>query len=52
MNYQPRIDGLRAIAVWAVIIYHANLTISGFSLFSGGYLGVDIFFCNIWLFNY
>lgn len=44
MNYQPRIDGLRAIAVWAVIIYHANLTISGFSLFSGGYLGVDIFF--------
>ena len=37
--YRPEIDGLRAIAVVAVILFHA-----GFSLFEGGYVGVDIFF--------
>lgn len=37
-------DGLRALSVLAVIIYHANLNVFGFSLFSGGYLGVDVFF--------
>ncbi|MCC5810478.1 MAG: acyltransferase, partial [Ectothiorhodospiraceae bacterium] len=39
MTYRPEIDGLRAIAVLAVILFHA-----GFSLFSGGYVGVDVFF--------
>ncbi|MBC7006718.1 acyltransferase [Photobacterium sp. BZF1] len=38
-NYRPDIDGLRAIAVLSVIFFH-----SGFSFFSGGYVGVDIFF--------
>ncbi len=39
MKYQSHIDGLRAIAVLVVIFFHA-----GFSGFSGGYVGVDVFF--------
>src|SRR5690554_2789601 len=39
MQYRREIDGLRAIAVLPVILFHA-----GFSWFSGGYVGVDVFF--------
>ncbi|MDA8533256.1 acyltransferase [Candidatus Pelagibacter bacterium] len=44
LKYRPEIDTLRAIAVLAVIIYHANFYLFGNLVFSGGYLGVDIFF--------
>jgi len=39
MDYRKEIDGLRALAVLPVIFNHA-----GFELFSGGFVGVDIFF--------
>ena len=42
--YYPHIDGLRAIAVIAVIFYHADFKINNEKILSGGFLGVDIFF--------
>jgi len=39
IRYIPAIDGLRAIAVIAVMLYHL-----GFSWIPGGFLGVDLFF--------
>ena len=44
MRNRPEIDGLKAIAVGAVILYHAEITIFGHQPFSGGFIGVDIFF--------
>jgi peptidoglycan/LPS O-acetylase OafA/YrhL len=39
ISYQPALDGLRAFAVSAVILYHLSYTWA-----AGGYLGVDAFF--------
>lgn len=39
MSYRPDIDGLRAVAIIFVVIYHAFP-----KLLPGGYIGVDIFF--------
>ena len=39
MDYRREIDGLRALAVLPVILFHA-----GFKIFSGGFVGVDVFF--------
>lgn len=39
MKYRPEIDGLRALAIIPVMLFHA-----GFSTFSGGFVGVDVFF--------
>ncbi|WP_372835997.1 acyltransferase family protein [Puniceibacterium confluentis] len=39
LPYHPEIDGLRAVAVLAVVLYHFGLPI-----LDGGFVGVDIFF--------
>ena len=39
MKYRAEIDGLRALAVIPVILFHA-----GFEIFQGGFVGVDVFF--------
>ncbi len=39
MSYRREIDGLRALAVMPVLLFHA-----GIQSFAGGYVGVDIFF--------
>ena len=38
LTYRPEIDGLRAIAVLSVILFHGELALPG------GFLGVDVFF--------
>ncbi len=39
MQYRKEIDGLRALAIVPVIFFHAD-----FNLFTGGFVGVDVFF--------
>ncbi len=39
LTYRPDVDGLRAIAVGIVVLFHARL-----GIFPGGYTGVDVFF--------
>lgn len=38
-HYRPDIDGLRAVAIIAVVLHHFNVP-----LFEGGFVGVDVFF--------
>jgi peptidoglycan/LPS O-acetylase OafA/YrhL len=38
-GYRPEIDGLRAVAIIPVVLFHA-----GVPGFAGGFVGVDVFF--------
>ena len=42
-RYRPEIDGLRAISVFMIIIYHAKISLNNKHVLAGGYIGVDIF---------
>ena len=44
LSYRAEIDGLRAIAVVSVILYHSQMVLFGRDWFEGGFIGVDIFF--------
>ena len=41
-TYKPFVDGLRAVAILTVVASHVD--VPGLS---GGYVGVDIFFCYL-----
>ena len=43
-TYRPEIDGLRAIAVVSVIVYHLKLQVGESTFLPGGFFGVDLFF--------
>ncbi len=43
MGYRPGLDGVRALAVLAVVLYHLGTT-GGWRSTPGGFLGVDVFF--------
>ena len=44
LKYRPEIDGLRTIAVLAVLVYDAKFQFGDQTILTGGFLGVDVFF--------
>jgi peptidoglycan/LPS O-acetylase OafA/YrhL len=44
LPYRAELDGLRAVAVVSVILYHAQFLFLQKDWFEGGFIGVDIFF--------
>lgn len=43
-KYRAELDGLRAVAVISVLLYHVKFSLFSYEVFKGGFLGVDIFF--------
>ena len=44
IKYRKEIEGLRGLAIIGVLFYHVEFFLSDYKIFSGGFLGVDIFF--------
>ena len=44
LKNRPEVNGLRALAVLAVVIYHAKINFKEYEFLSGGFVGVDVFF--------
>lgn len=44
LSYNPTIDGLRAVAVLAVLVFHTSILFHDKAIATGLFLGVDIFF--------
>lgn len=44
ISYRPDIDGLRAISIVGVLLFHASVFQPAFRPFVGGFVGVDVFF--------
>ena len=44
INYRPEVDGLRTLAVFSVIFFHAEINFLDIKFFKGGFIGVDVFF--------
>ena len=44
ISYRPEIDGMRAVAVLSVIVYHLRMPSPENYILPGGFLGVDVFF--------
>jgi peptidoglycan/LPS O-acetylase OafA/YrhL len=43
LSYHPELDGIRALAVLAVMVFHVWPVLGGYN-YLGGFLGVDVFF--------
>ncbi|WP_160295719.1 hypothetical protein [Photobacterium kishitanii] len=48
MRFRTDINGLRALAVIAVVLFHFN---PPWVRIPGGFAGVDVFFCYFWFSN-
>ena len=47
ISYRPEIDGLRAIAIISIILYHSKIVLNNTDWFEGGFVGVDIFLLSV-----
>ena len=43
-QYRPEIDGLRALAILPILVYHLRIPMGDYVALPGGFLGVDVFF--------
>ena len=44
LRHEPALDGLRGLAIIAVLLYHGDLSVGGTTVGQGGYFGVEAFF--------